>query len=175
MPSTSTLDSSPLDPALIDGFRGAMRRVASGVALVTTNADNAWHGIAMTAFMSLSFDPPSVAIAINRTASLYAPLMIAGRFCINVLDTGQADLCQDFVRCPVDTRFAEGGWTDAVTALPSLPDALSRIFCRVGGAQTFGSHAIVIGVVEQVINRDEIDPLIYADGRYGRLAPLPKR
>ena len=102
-------------------------------------------------------------------------MIATGRFCINVLDTGQADLCQDFVSRPVDTRFAEGGWTDAVAALPSLPNALSRIFCRVGATQTFGSHAIVIGVVEQVLNRDEIDPLIYADGRYGRLAPLPTR
>jgi len=55
--------------ALEGDFRAAMRLLASGVALVTTCDDKgAPCGIAMTAFMSLSMEPPSLLLAINRTA-----------------------------------------------------------------------------------------------------------
>ena len=96
------MSQSDNQAALEGDFRAAMRLLASGVALVTTSdAAGAPCGIAMTAFMSLSMDPPSLLLAINRTASLLAPLEANGRFAVNILAADQAQACQTFVTAPV--------------------------------------------------------------------------
>lgn len=156
------------DTAIEHRFKGAMRRLASGVALVTTaSADGTPFGIAMTAFMSLSMEPPSLLLAINRNASLCAPLIERGRFAVNILAQPQAGLCRAFVSSPVAERFAPGIWHAGEGGIPRLDDALACIICSVGQADPFGSHMVIQGLVENVVLGDDIDPLIYLDGRYG--------
>lgn len=158
------------DPVLED-FRHAMRRVASGVALVTTgNGKSNRSGIAMTAFMSLSFDPPSMIIALNRTASIHGPLLDIGAFCVNVLAADQENLCRDFVSRASHDRFGAGEWSADADGMPYLPGAQSNIFCAVVSYQSSGSHDIIVGRVLKVINHDEIAPLIFVDRRYGGIA-----
>ena len=158
---------------VLDDFRQSMRRVASGVALVTTGEPADGHhggarfGIAMTAFMSLSFDPPSLVIAVNRTASIHQPLLRIGAFCMNVLEAGQGQLCLDFARQPADRRFDVGEWLTDEQGLPYLPDAQANIVCKVETHHSFGSHDMIVGVVKKVTNHPEITPLVYVDGRYG--------
>ena len=41
------------------------------------------------------------------------------------------------------------------------------MLCRRIDHHRFGTHSIFIGQVEEVFIRDEIDPLVYLDGRYG--------
>jgi flavin reductase (DIM6/NTAB) family NADH-FMN oxidoreductase RutF len=64
----------------------------------------------MTAFMSLSMDPPSLLLAINRTASLLAPLEGNGRFAVNILAADQAAACQTFVSTLPGQRFGTLDW-----------------------------------------------------------------
>lgn len=149
-------------------FRGAMRRLASGVALVTT-ADSLGnrHGIAMTAFMSLSMDPPSMLLAINRTASLCAPLLPRGLFAVNVLAAEQERACAAFVARPAAERFAGSEWTEDESGMPVVSGAVARIICAVGQAESFGSHMIVKGLVRSVTLGEDRAPLVYVSGRYG--------
>ncbi|KKW92008.1 flavin reductase family protein [Sphingobium chungbukense] len=159
------------DHPILDDFRQAMRRVASGVALVTTgDVEGNRFGIAMTAFMSLSFDPPSLVIAVNRTASIHKPLLANGAFCVNVLSDSQEALCQDFVSRASHDRFGAGEWLADERGIPYLPGALSNIFCAVGSRQSSGSHDVIVGLASRVANRDEISPLLFVDGRYGAMA-----
>lgn len=159
------------DSAIEQQFRGAMRRLASGVALVTTaGADGRPFGIAMTAFMSLSMEPPAMLLAINRNASLCDPLLKQGRFAVNILDRQQGEQCQAFVAAPVTERFSVLSWDMADDGIPRLNGALATVVCSVGHADLFGSHMVVQGLVEAVNLSDGIDPLIYLDGRYGGAA-----
>ncbi len=153
-------------------FKGAMRRLASGVALVTTaDEQGAPFGIAMTAFMSLSMDPPSLLLAINQTASLCAPLLARGRFAVNILARDQRARCEAFVAAPPADRFDKLDWIAGEGGIPVVQSATANILCSVGEARAMGTHMVVQGLVEHVIlEGSAVDPLIYLDGRYGGAA-----
>jgi len=164
---TSVLDPPPLDLA----FRGAMRRLASGVAIVaTSDGEGQPRGIAMTAFMSLSMEPPSLLLAVNRTASLCEPLVARGRFSVNIMAWEDAAACHAFVSAPADERFSAIGWERDEGGLPILPSAVANVLCRIDQAEPFGSHMIIRGVVEKVMLGESRAPLAYVDGRYGRIS-----
>lgn len=166
--SEVALPSQASPQGLEADFRAAMRQLAGGVALVTTcDAQGNPCGIAMTAFMSLSMEPPSLLLAINRKASLLAPLLAGGRFAVNLLAADQAAACQAFVAAPPNSRFGTLAWRQA-DGLPLVESAVATILCRVEQAQEFGSHMVVTGVVERVINGGG-HPLVYLDGRYGQV------
>ena len=65
---------SEADAALCEDFRKAMRRVASTVNVISIYVDGQPMGITATAVSSISLDPPSLLVCINRAASLHAPM-----------------------------------------------------------------------------------------------------
>ena len=153
----------------IEGFRQALRRFASGVTVVASVAqDGTPRGIVMTAVMSLSFDPPSMLIAINRSASLLPAVEHSGRFSINVLGSDSKDWCNAFATTDVARRFAADDWIYDERGVPVLRDALSSIVCDVDQAEPFGSHMVIRGLVRATHFRQDTDGLIYLDGRYAR-------
>lgn len=155
--------------AVTEGFRQALRRFASGVTVVASVADDGTpRGIVMTAVMSLSFDPPSMLIAINRTASLLPAVEHSGRFSINVLGSESRDWCHAFATSDVATRFAAEDWAFDDVGVPVLRGALSSIVCDVDQAEPFGSHMVIRGLVRATHFRQDADGLIYLDGRYAR-------
>ena len=155
------------DSQLSDGFRQAMRRVASTVNVITICVDGQPMGITATAMSSLAADPPSLLVCINRTASLHAPIRDVSHFAVNVLHRDQEHLAQMFAdRSKAALRFA-GGWHLDCARPPRLADAQASLLCRRTDHHQFGTHSIFIGVVEEVVVRDEVDPLVYLDGSYG--------
>ncbi len=153
----------------VEGFRQSLRRFASGVTVVASRAeDGTPRGIVMTAVMSLSFDPPSMLIAINRTASLLPAVEHSGRFSINVLGSDSKDWCHAFANSDVAERFAASDWATDENGVPLLRDALSSMVCDVDQAEAFGSHMVIRGLVRSTGYRQDADGLIYLDGRYAR-------
>ncbi|MCB2065172.1 MAG: flavin reductase family protein [Erythrobacter sp.] len=116
----------------VEGFRQALRRFASGVTVVASTAeDGTPRGIVMTAVMSLSFDPPSMLIAINRTASLLPAIEHSGWFSINVLGSDSKDWCHAFATADVDSRFNAEDWQQHDCGVPVMRGALSSMVCQV--------------------------------------------
>lgn len=147
-------------------FRSAMRRLAGGVAILTSSADGEPYGMTMTAVMSLAMEPPSLVAAVNRSASI-APILADGReFCVNLLHRRHMDFCERFSSLPKDERFSVGEWARSEEGTPYLTDAAAAIFCRVGPLFDFGTHRMVVGLVQRVSIDDEIDPLLHLDGCY---------
>ncbi len=162
---------SDREPLPVDeGFRQAMRRVAATVNVISICIDGQPYGITATAVSALSMDPPSLLVCINRTASVHAQMEDAVRFGVNVLHRDQAGIATMFAdRTQHGLRFAAGWENDSVRP-PRLVDAQAAILCRRTDHHRFGTHSIFIGVVEEVHFRDEIDPLVYLDGRFGSAA-----
>jgi flavin reductase len=155
-----------LDTALADSFRQAMRRVASTVNVITICVDGTPMGITATAMSSLAMDPPSLLVCINQTASLHGSLQDVSHFGVNVLHRDQEDLAHIFAdRSKAALRFASG-WELPGDRPPRLADAQASLLCRRIDHHQFGTHSIFIGVVEEAVVRDEIDPLVYLDGQY---------
>lgn len=154
------------DPA--HAFRLAMRRLASGVALVTTaDSDGLPCGIAMTAFMSLTMEPPALLMAVNQTASLCSPLRERGLFAVNILSEEQAECCNAFVATSAAKRFDTVAWTGITDGIPVVHGAVATIVCSVDKAEPFGSHIVIRGLVERVMLGECERPLAYVNGRYG--------
>lgn len=151
-----------------DSFRQAMRRFAATVSIISTvSSDGTPHGMAATAVTSLSFDPLSLLVAVNKSASMFEPLKSSGLFCVNVLHSSQRNQCDIFSRKEIrDQRFKVGNWEINEDGIPYLTDAQASIFCEVDQNINAGSHSAFIGLVFNVITDELIDPLIYLNGGF---------
>lgn len=147
-----------------------MRHVAATVYAVTTMHEGARYGILATAVSSLSFDPPSLLVCVNRSASLYAPLAQAERFCINVLGLANRDVAEHFVSGR--DRFAVGEWEEW-HGLPVLATAQSSLVCQRAHCHEFGTHSIFIGELVAAKHRKDAPPLTYYDRHYIDISEAP--
>ncbi len=157
------------DPALFDAFRQAMRGVASAVYLITARGPEGDVGMTATAACSLSFDPMSVLISVNRSASLMRTLETTNRFVLNILSREDEAVATAF-GSPAgrDERFAAGKWYD-LEAMPALGSSLSSIACEVENTMDFGTHRVFAGRVIGVDNRLGLDELLYCQGGFRTL------
>lgn len=154
------------DPKLSEEFREAMRRVASTVNVISICLRNEPMGITATAVSSLSLDPPSLLICINRAATVHAPMGDVTHFRVNVLHRDQEPVARMFSdRSQHALRFSDG-WKLDCELPPRLLDAQASILCRRIDHHQFGTHSIFIGVVEEVSVREDVHPLVYLNGKY---------
>ena len=164
-------DLQSRDQILAD-FKSAMRHVAATVYAVTTGHGGGRYGILATAVSSLSFDPPSLLVCVNRSASLHAPLAEAETFCVNVLGLGNRDVAEQFVGHSGAERFAVGAWEEWHD-LPVLATAQSSLVCRRADCHEFGTHSIFIGELLAAKHRHDAAPLTYYDRHYIDIGGAP--
>jgi flavin reductase len=154
------------DPALADAFRRAMRRVASTVNVISICVDGEAMGITATAVSSISLDPPSLLVCINRAAAVHAKMEDVATFGVNVLHRDQEEIARMFADRSLQAHRFARGWENDCTRPPRLIDAQAAILCRRIDHHQFGTHSVFFGLVEEVVAREDCDPLLYLDGRY---------
>jgi flavin reductase (DIM6/NTAB) family NADH-FMN oxidoreductase RutF len=133
-----------LDP---QAFRDVMAELCTPVAVVTTiGPDGSPHGTTVSAFMSLSLDPPMVVIALDRSSDLLAKVQLTHRFGINVLAMSQDQLAVQFAGKGA-SKFTGVAWSDA-DGLPRLDDAIGWLVCRTDGFVDGGDHILIPAHVE---------------------------
>ena len=151
-----------------DLFRAVLGRFASGVTIVTTlDSDGRDHGMTVSAFSSLSLDPPLVLVCIDHSASIWPVLKHAAHFAINVLGSTQEALSRRFSSRDGD-RFEGVGFTRGTSGVALLDDTLAAVECTVTTRVEQGDHTILIGTVEFGVARD-LQPLLYYRGGYASL------
>ena len=160
--------------AILDAFRAAMRHVAATVYAVTTGRFGDRHGILATAVSSLSFQPPSLLVCINRAASLHEPLACADTFCVNVLGLGSREIAEVFEKARGEARFAVGDWREE-HGVPVLASAQSYFICRTAHRHQFGTHTIFIGELIDARHHEDAAPLTYYDRHYIDISAAPER
>ncbi|MGO8918379.1 MAG: flavin reductase family protein [Stellaceae bacterium] len=149
------------------GFRAAMRRVAATVTIVTARDGERQHGMTATAVTSLSMEPPSLLVCVNRKALMHDVMLRAESFCVNVLHRDHAELSAAFGGAlSPDARFGLGAWARTEAGLAYLTDAQAVVFCRKATAIPYGTHTVFIGEVTDVEVREPIAPLIYQNAAY---------
>ncbi len=151
-----------------DDFRSLLGRFASGVTVVTTvDAEGHDYGMTVSAFSSVSLDPPLVLTCIAKDASVYAAFEAAPNFVINVLAEGQEALSRRFAG-PIWDRFAGIGYSRAENGAAILSDVLAWLEARVIARHDAGDHLILVAQVERG-ELNEHRPLLYYRGGYARL------
>jgi len=159
-----------IDAAL---FKSGMRRLASGVSLVTTVLDGKPHGLVATSVCSVSADPPSLLVCVNRSSQSHDQIRDAGVLCINVLGADDDAVARRF-SSPEHrgTRFADREWASLVTGAPALTGALASFDCRIAKTVSADTHTIFIAhVVAARLGEPRKGALLYLDGRYATLTP----
>lgn len=158
---------------LVQSMKAGMRRLASGVSVISAVDQNgARYAMTASSVTSVSDDPPSLLVCINRSARICPVLLKGQTFAINLLGQPHADVS---IVCSTgdqgDKRFDVGHWALTALGTPIIADAEAVFECCVDDVHTYGTHNIVIGKIASVIITDAgADPLIYCDGGYRRLA-----
>ncbi len=151
-----------------DQFRHVMRHWASTVTVVTTRTDEVIYGLTVTAFASLSAQPPMVFVSIDRQTHSHPLIERSGIFCVNFLAPGMAHVSDRFAgRVPCEDRFAGLTHHRAATGAPVLDDAIAFLDCRVAESLITGDHTLFVGQVEvAAIQKPGQSPLLYFQGDY---------
>ncbi|UTP26514.1 flavin reductase family protein [Burkholderia sp. FXe9] len=145
----------------------AMRRLARSVTVISSAHDGRRYSMSATAVDSLSTDPPSLLICINRSASLYPPLDAGAGFCVNVLSAAHEGIAIDCSgRLKGEARFTTGDWHTSALGVPYLRDAQASLVCEQDGRFEYGTHTVFIGRIREVLMSGDVDPLVYLDGAY---------
>jgi len=128
-------------------FRGAMRHLTGGVSVITVGRGSDISGMTVTSVSSLSVEPPSLIVSVNRAASSWPLLKRYGHFGVNILTADQIDIAERFTGkggLNGAARFAGAEWTTRASGVPLLVGALAAIDCEVEDIVERHSHAIVI-------------------------------
>jgi flavin reductase (DIM6/NTAB) family NADH-FMN oxidoreductase RutF len=159
-------------------YREAMRRLAAGVTIITTEHEGEKGGLTATAVCSLSTEPPQILVCVNRSARAHDLIHKGDRMCVNVLAHDQQALAARFAGAQGITgpeRFLVGTWIAEKTGAPILADALASFECVVAERVSASTHTIFIGKVVGVRVRPKGRPLLYSSGGYAGLRALVDR
>lgn len=155
-------------PETVSGaaFRDAMRRFPTGVTVVTTRIDGVAHGFTANAFASVSAEPPTVLICVNRDASAHPLISQSSIFCVNVLSLEQRELARRFADSAMRASRFDGLTVHAAaTGAPVIDGVLAYFDCRLAEEYTAGTHTVFLGTVVASGTRAG-KPLGYFDAGY---------
>jgi flavin reductase (DIM6/NTAB) family NADH-FMN oxidoreductase RutF len=150
-------------------FRSALRHLAGGVSVITVGRGKDITGMTVTSVSSLSVDPPSLLVSINRAASSWPLLKRHGFFGVNILTADQLDVAERFAGkdgLKGAERFSGATWTTGASGVPLLVGALAAIDCEAEDIIERHSHAIVIGRVLDLRLSSRTAALAYWQGQY---------
>lgn len=157
--------------ALSAAFRDVMAGVATPVSVVTTVcSEGVPYGTTVSAFVSLSMEPPMVLVSLDRGSELLAQLQRTRRFGVNVLGVPQAELALIFARKGGSGKFTGVTW-ERDHGLPRLPGTPGWLACEVATLVDGGDHVIALGTVVAAETGDG-PPLTYHGRVFGTHAAL---
>jgi flavin reductase (DIM6/NTAB) family NADH-FMN oxidoreductase RutF len=150
-------------------FLAVMAGVCTPVSVVTAMDGTRPHGSTVSAFASLSLDPPMVLVALAANSELLALIASSGRFGVNVLGEAQASLAHNFAR-KGDTKFDGVTWS-ATHGVPQLESVSGWLACVVSSLVPGGDHVVVFGRVVDA-QSGAVGPLTYHNRQFGTHAAL---
>lgn len=142
-----------------------MRRFVTGVSIVTTSLDGRIHGFTVNAFASVSADPPTVLICVNRIATAHPLIAASQHFCVNILALEQRALAERFAGGEPRSRFDGVAYRIGPSGSPVLDGTVAHVDCRVTEELTASTHTIFLGEVLEAGHRDG-EPLGYFNRAY---------
>jgi flavin reductase (DIM6/NTAB) family NADH-FMN oxidoreductase RutF len=168
----SRLSPTPLADATPAAFRDAIRRLPSGVTIVTIGAGDKRTGLTATSVSRLSNDPPTLIVCVDRASASYSAIVATSEFAVNVLAGDQREFAENFADgsgLAESERYANGRWLELPDGTPYLADATAVFDCEVEERVERHSHAIVIGRVRRVLVGGGSGALLFWRGAYDQV------
>lgn len=163
--------------AEIAAFKNAMRHLAGAVSVVTTGVNEERTGFTATSVSSLSAEPPTILVCVNRDSSSFPALEKHRHFCVNLLAYDQLHVADRFAGrggAKGAARYDGAIWQRLATGALALSGAVASIDCVLDEAIHRHTHAILIGRVRAIELRSDRDPLLYWQGAYRLISNLDR-
>ena len=160
-----------------DFFRQVMGQFATGVTVATTCNHGRAAGLTVSAFASVSLEPPLVLICVDLRSNVLAHFRKSGIFAVNILTNRQESLSRCFATMSEERyeNFCHAGYHVAATGAPILDGVLAFVDARIIAEYPGGDHAIFLGKVEAMGTDGEVTFASEAGERYSTLTEyLPK-
>ncbi len=150
------------------GYREAMARFGAAVSVVTTDGPAGRHGFTASAVCSVTDDPPTLLVCVNRQNDSHPALLDNGVLCINTLAADQQEISAVFAGGEPDTagRFVHGDWYTLDTGAPALHGAVVSFDCRVAQVTEIGTHSVIFASVLAIRHGSVDDGLVYFGRSY---------
>lgn len=146
-------------------FRAALGNFASGVTVVTTkDADGNLHGLTVSAFSSVSMNPPLILICIQKSTHSYHAFEESKSFVVNILSDSQKEISNQFAFKHED-KFSGIDYKIGVLNIPVLDNCLVNLECTLKHSYDGGDHTIFVGQIENAVVNEK-NPLVYWKGNY---------
>ena len=159
-------------PSAVDAnaFRSVMRQLAGCVTVISTEDAGSLYGFTATAVCSVCAEPPTILIAVNRTARTYPHIDRKGAYAVNILADGQKHIAEHFAG-KKDNQFDTVEHTIGAMGVPLIAGAAAHLECNVEQKISIGTHTLFVG---RVIGSgvDALKPLIYHDAKYGLVSHI---
>jgi flavin reductase (DIM6/NTAB) family NADH-FMN oxidoreductase RutF len=154
-------------------LRNTLRYWASGVSVVTTSNGSQRQGMTVSAFNSLSIDPPMILVCLSKDANTAQLIQTTRHFAVNVLGQDHAEISNRFAgRVPnldKDERFNGIATRTEITGSPILETAIAWLDCRIHQQHDGNTHWIIVGEV-LATGQNPSQPLLYFDRDYRRMS-----
>jgi flavin reductase (DIM6/NTAB) family NADH-FMN oxidoreductase RutF len=130
-------------------FFDIMGTAPAGVTVVTTlDAAGRPRGLTVGAVCSVSADPPSLLVSIDRRSRTLETLVERRAFAVNFLRGDRPEVGLRFAS-PAADRFAGLEWSPGRLGVPVLhADSLAWAECRIEQGIVSGDHMVIIAAVE---------------------------
>ncbi|MBX3577112.1 MAG: flavin reductase [Rhizobiaceae bacterium] len=150
-------------------YRDAMSQFAGAVHVVTTDGPAGRRGATVIAACSVSDNPPTILVCLNRENAANDAFRDNGVFALNTLAAGHEGLATGFsgvTGLGQDARFELGAWETLATGAPVLADAMVVFDCRLVDSKDLATHRVLFGKVTGLRHGDRLRPLLYYDRGY---------
>lgn len=159
-------------PPSAEEFKNVMARVAATVTVVTGRGQDGMVGLTVSAFTSVSAEPPIVLVCIDKATASLGEMLEAPGYTVNILPEREGEEAMLFATHGAD-KFGLSSWRHASTpgAGPVLESAFAYLECTTIDRVEFGDHWVIYGAVEAAGLTDaEAPPLIWHDRGFAKVS-----
>ena len=151
-----------------DELRDVLRRLPTGVAVLTVDARGQRVGLTVATLVSLSFEPSLVGVAVSRQAAIHELVRETGSCALSLLGADQQELAEHFARgVPPIAMWHGVAARDGANGAPLLEGALGWLECRLADELVTGTHTFFVLEVLRAEPGVDAPPLVRSRGLYG--------
>lgn len=158
---------------VVADLKKAMQMAPATITVVTAGNDADTNGLTATSVCSVSMDPPTILVCVNRDSNTHALIAESKKFCINILSQDQRHIAESFATNGTgQEKFQRADATlHQIEGHPAIQHAIANIACTLADSIQVGTHTIFIGHVQKIHLAQNADPLLYGNQTFGSFTP----
>jgi Conserved protein/domain typically associated with flavoprotein oxygenases, DIM6/NTAB family len=149
-------------------FRNAMAQLGSAVSVITTDGPAGKFGFTASAVCSVTDQPPTLLVCMNRNSFANAHFKNNVALCVNVLSGEHQALSGVFANASLrsDERFQYDSWQVLASGAPVLSSSVASFDCLIDACHEVGSHTVFYCQVQAIRISEQPSGLVYFNRRY---------